>query len=40
VKSIKLNDIFTVSWSDIFDCVEFDELREYLVEKNLMKEND
>ena len=23
VKSIKLNDIFTVSWSDIFDCVEF-----------------
>ena len=37
VKTIKLNDIFTVSWSDVFDCVEFPELNEYLVTKNLIK---
>ena len=37
VKSIKLNDIFTVNWSDVFDCVKFAELKEYLVAKNLIK---
>ncbi len=38
VKSIKLNDIFTVSWSDIFDCTEYEELNQYLKERKLTKE--
>ena len=38
VKSIKLNDIFTVSWSDIFDCTEYEELNQYLEERKLAKE--
>lgn len=39
-KSVRLNDIFTSKWSDIFLCTEFKELREYLTEKNLLKEEN
>ena len=38
VKSIKLNDIFSVEWKDVFLCTEYQELKEYLVKKNLLKE--
>ena len=37
VKSIKLNQIFTVTWEDLFLCTEYQELKEYLVKKNLLK---
>lgn len=37
VKSIKLNDIFSVTWEDIFLCTEYPELKEYLIKKNLLK---
>ena len=39
-KSVKLNDIFTSKWSDVFLCTEFKELKEYLIEKNLLKEEN
>ncbi len=38
VKSVKLNDIFSASWEDIFLCTEYQELKEYLWKKNLLKE--
>lgn len=38
--SVKLNDIFTSKWSDVFLCTEFKELKEYLIEKNLLKEDN
>lgn len=37
VKSIKLNQIFSVTWEDLFLCTEYQELKEYLVKKNLLK---
>lgn len=37
VKSVKLNDIFSVSWEDLFLCTEYQELKEYLIKKNLLK---
>ena len=40
VKAIKLNDIFSVKWEDVFLCTEFPELKEYLVKKNLIKEEN
>ena len=38
VKSIKLNDIFSVEWKDVFLCTKFPELKEYLIKKHLLKE--
>lgn len=40
VKSIKLNDIFSVEWKDVFLYTEYQELREYLIKKNLLKEEN
>lgn len=40
VKSIKLNQIFSVTWEDLFLCTEYQELKEYLVKKNLLKEEN
>ena len=40
VKSIKLNQIFSVTWEDLFLCTEYQELKEYLVKKNLLKEGN
>lgn len=40
VKSIKLNDIFNTSWSDIFCSCEYQELKEYLIKKDLLKEEN
>ena len=37
VKSIKLNQIFSVTWEDLFLCTEYQELKEYLIKKNLLK---
>ena len=39
-KSVKLNEIFTSKWSDIFLYSEFTELKEYLNERNLLKEDN
>lgn len=40
VKSIKLADIFSVTWEDIFLCAEYPELKEYMTRKNLLKEEN
>ena len=37
-KSVKLKDIFTTSWDDVFSCTEYPELKEYLKQRNLLKE--
>ena len=40
VKSVKLNDIFTAKWSDVFGCTEYEELNQYLKERNLTVEEN
>ena len=40
VKSVKLNDIFTAKWSDVFGCTEYEELNQYLKERNLTEEEN
>ena len=40
VKTVKLNDIFTVKWSDVFCCTEYEELNQYLKERNLTGEEN
>ena len=37
VKRVKLSDIFSASWEDIFLCIKYPELKEYLIKKNLLK---
>ena len=37
-KSVKLKDIFTTSWDDVFSCTEYPQLKEYLKQRNLLKE--
>ena len=36
-KTVRLNDIFTAKWSDVFLHTEYSELKEYLTSKNLLK---
>lgn len=40
VKGIKLNDIFTVNWSDFLDCIEYSELKKYMRIRKLIKEEN
>jgi len=40
VKGIKLNDIFTVNWSDFLDYVDYAELKEYMGIRKLIKEEN
>ena len=40
VKEIKLKDVFTVKWSDIFVSADFKELKEYLRKRNLTGEEN
>ena len=40
VKSVKLNDIFTAKWSDVFCYTEYEELNQYLKERNLTEEEN
>ena len=40
VKGIKLNDIFTVNWSDFLDCIDYVELKEYMRIRKLLKEEN
>ena len=40
VKSVKLNDIFAAKWSDVFGCTEYEELNQYLKERNLTEEEN
>ena len=40
VKEIKLNDIFTVNWSDFLDCIDYVELKEYMIIRKLFKEEN
>ena len=40
VKSIKLADIFSVTWEDIFLCTKYPELKEYMTRRNLLKEEN
>ena len=40
VKGIKLNDIFTVNWSDFLDCIDYVELKAYMRIRKLIKEEN
>lgn len=35
-KTMRLADLYTVSWSDVFSCTEYPELKEYLKTRNLI----